>query len=147
MQIFLILVLLIVVLLFGLSSMSQVYLHVKQVQATIEVNLATQIASAGNLLTVALVIVAIVVVVVLLTQVYLHSAVQPKRHRMASTNTDWEDLPKSQTNAMLPALVTMLAYQLMQSQQEQHQHEAEQFWMTHEPANDSPTFSDTTWDL
>ena len=148
MQIFLILILLIVVLLFGLSSLSQSYASAKQAQASIEASRAAQIANVGNLIIIALVIVAVVIVVALLTWVYLRTTARTKRRWASSASSDWDYLPQQgQSNAMLPALVTMLVYQLMQSQQEQHRQEAELFWMMHEPANDLPAFSDTTWDL
>ena len=148
MNILLIIAFLIVVLLISLSSMSQSYASAKQAQAAIEASRAAQIASAGNLVIIVLVVVAVVIVVALLAWVYLRTTARPKRCWVTGADSDWVYLPNQhQTNAMLPALVTMLMYQLMKNQQEQHQHEVEQFWMMHEPANELPIFSDSTGDL
>jgi ABC-type Fe3+ transport system permease subunit len=148
MNILLIIVFLIVALLFGLSSNSQSYASAKQAQAAIEASRAAQIASAGNIVIVALLIGAVVIAVVLLTLVYLRMNAQPKRRQATSANLDWDYLPQQhQSNAVLPTVLTMLLYQLMQSQHEQHQQETEQFWMMHEPANDLSVFSENTWDM
>lgn len=145
------LVMLIVVLLFGLSSISQSYASAKQAQATIEASRAAQIASAGNLVTlvtVALVIVAVLVAVVVIVWLLLRARSHPKRQWVSGPNANWGQLPQPQANALLPALLSMMLYQMMQSQQ-QHQ-ETEQFWMMNEPAHemDVSTFSDnSTWDF
>jgi len=148
MNILLIIVFLIVALLFGLSSISQSYASAKQAQAAIEASRVAQIASAGNIFSVAMFIGAVVIVVVLLTLIYLRMNAQPKRRQTTSANPDWEYLlQQHNTNAALPTVLTMLLYQLMQSQHEQSQQETEQFWMMHEPANDLSVFSDNTWDM
>ena len=147
MIILLILALLFVVLLFGLSSISQSYASAKQAEAVIETARAAQLASAGNLVslvTAALVVIAILAATVLVTWLLLRARTAPNQHRVPGTS--WDELPhQPQTNAMLPALLTLLAYQLMQEQQHQ---QTEQFWMLSQPEQqDVPTLPDSSWDL
>jgi ABC-type Fe3+ transport system permease subunit len=152
MQILLILALVIVVLFFGLSSVSQSYATAKQAQAAIEASRAAQIASTGNLVslvTVALVIVAVLTAVVVIAWLVLRAKAQPKRHWIANRNGGWDQFQQPQTNALVEALMTRLLYEM--SQHQQHQ-DVEQFWMN-EPAmlndtfNDTPSFPDNTWDM
>jgi len=146
------LILLIVVLIFGLSSISQSYASAKQAQAVIEASRAAQIASAGNLVSlvsVALIIVAVLVAVVVIAWLFLRVKTQPRRRWVAGSNEDQEEFSAPQANALLPALLSMMVYQMMQSQ-EQHQQQTEQFWMMNEPTHemDVSTFSDnSTWDF
>jgi hypothetical protein len=149
MQILLIVILVLVMLLFGLASVSQSYASAKQAQAAIEASRAAQIASAGNLValvTVGLVIVAILAAVVFITWLLLRVKSQPKRRWVSRSNDDWPETPSPQANALLPTLLSMLTYQMMQNQQQLNQ-ETEQFWMMNEPANDIPAFPDNTWDM
>jgi lysylphosphatidylglycerol synthetase-like protein (DUF2156 family) len=147
------LILLIVALIFGLSSISQSYASAKQAQAVIEASRAAQIASAGNLVSlvsVALVIMAVLVAVVVIAWFVLQVKSQPKRRWMAGSNEDREEVSSPQFNAMLPVLFSMMMYQMIQSQQEQHQQQTEQLWMMNEAAHDMEvaTFSDnSTWDF
>lgn len=148
MQILLVIAILIVVLLFGLSSISQSYASAKQAQAAIEASRAAQIASTGNLVTlvtVALVILVALAAVVLVSWLYLRAKAQPKRNWVSGPNANWGQVPQPQANALLPALLSMMLYQMMQSQQE-----TEQFWLMNEPNReiDVSTFSDnSTWDF
>jgi hypothetical protein len=52
-----------------------------------------------------------------------------------------------QANALIPALMTQLLYEMTQRQQ----HESEQFWMSdsamNDTMNDVPSFPDNTWDM
>ena len=155
MQILLILALVIVVLFFGLSSVSQSYATAQQAQAAIEASRAAQIASTGNLVslvTVALVIVAGLAAVIVIAWLVLRAKTQPKRHWTANRNRGWDQfdlLSKSQpqANALIPALMTQLLYEMTQRQQ----HESEQFWMSDPAMNDTmnevPSFPDNTWDM
>ena len=143
------LVMLIVVLLFGLSSISQSYASAKQAQAAIEASRAAQIASAGNLVTVALVIVAVLAAVVVIAWLLLRTKSQPRRQWVSGPNANWGQVHQPPANVLLPALLSMMLYQMMQSQ-EQHQQETEQFWMMNEPTHDMDvsTLSDnSTWDF
>ncbi len=152
MQILLILALVIVVLFFGLSSVSQSYATAKQAQAAIEASRAAQIASTGNLVTivtVALVIIASLAAVIVITWLVLRAKSQPKRHWTANRNGGWDQFQQPRTNALVEALMTQLLYEMSQHQQQQ---DVEQFWMN-EPAmlndtfNDTPSFPDNTWDM
>ena len=152
MQILLILALVIVVLFFGLSSVSQSYATAKQAQAAIEASRSSQIASTGNLVslvTVALVIVAVLTAVVVIAWLVLRARAQPKRHWARTNNGGWDQFQQPRTNALVEALMTQLLYEM--SQHQQHQ-DVEQFWMN-EPAmlndtfNDTPSFPDNTWDM
>ena len=149
--------LLIVLVLFGLSSISQSQATAKQAQAVIEASRTAQIATTGNLVTivtVALVIIAVLAAVIVIAWLVLRAKTQPKRNWTRTNNGSWDQfdlLSKSQprTNALVEALMTQLLYEM--SQHQQHQ-EVEQFWMN-EPAmmndtlNDTPSFPDNTWDL
>jgi len=152
MQTLLVIALLIVILLLGLSSISQSYASAKQAQAAIEASRAAQIASTGNLVTlvtVALVIVAVLAAAVLVAWLLLRTKSQPKRQWVSGPNANWGQVPQPQANALLPALLSMMLYQMMQSQQ-QNQQETEQFWLMNEPTHemDVSTFSDnSTWDF
>lgn len=151
MQIWLIVILVLVVLLFGLSPISQSYATAKQAQAAIEASRTAQIATAGHLVSIvvaALVIVAVLTAFVLIFWLTIRVEVRRIRRRAPgpSGSGNWEQVPQPQADGLLPILVTMMLYQMMQSQ-EQQMHETEQFWMMNEPANDIPSFPDNTWDL
>ena len=140
-------ILLIIVLLFGLSSASQSYASAKQAEATIETARAAQIASAGNLVTlvtVALVVIAILASIVLITWLFLRAKTQPARRCVSGPNAGWDEFPQPQANALLPAVLTMLLYQMVQEQQHQ---QTEQFWMMNEPASEIPVLPENTWDM
>jgi ABC-type Fe3+ transport system permease subunit len=135
---------LILALIFGLSSMSQSYATARQAQVAIEASRVAQIASVGNLValvTVALVIVATLVTVVLVGWLFLRGRSQAKRQWTPGPNAQWGQVSQPQANALLPALLTVLLYQMMQNQQ-QHFQESEQFWMLNEPADDTPAISE-----
>ncbi len=145
MQIFFIIALVIVVLLFGLTSISQSYAASQQAQAAIEASRAAQIASAGNLVIIATLAVLLLVAVGVIALLLLRAKSQPKRQWTPGSNADWEPFPhfpQPNPNALLPTLLTMMMYQMMQ----QHQHEIEQFWMS-EPHQDVPAIPDNTWEL
>ena len=154
-QIFVILLLVTLVALFGLASISQSYATAKQAQAAIEASRAAQIASAGNLVaivTMAMLAVAFLAAVVVIAWLVLCAKAQPKRHWTRTGNRGWDQfdlLSKSQpqSNALIPALMTQLLYEMTQRQQ----HESEQFWMSDPAMNDTmnevPSFPDNTWDM
>ena len=144
------LLLLIIVLIFGLSSMSQSYATAQQAQAAIEASRAAQIASTGNLVTlvmVSLVVVAILVAVVVIAWLVLRAKAQSKRQWTRTGNGGWDQFQQPDANALIPALMTLLLYEMTQHQQ----HDAEQTWLN-EPTlnntlNDTPAFPDNTWDM
>ena len=144
--------LLIVLVLFGLSSISQSQATAKQAQAVIEASRTAQIATTGNLVTivtVALVIIAVLAAVIVIAWLVLRAKTQPKRNWTRTNNGSWDQFQQPRTNALVEALMTQLLYEMSQNQQHQ---EVEQFWMN-EPAmmndtlNDTPSFPDNTWDL
>jgi len=145
---FLILSVLILALIFGFASISQSYATARQAQATIEASRVAQIASVGNL--VALITVALIVAIVLAVSLFfgwlfLRGKSQPKRQWAPGPNANWGQVSQPQANALLPALLTVLLYQMMQNQQ-QHFQESEQFWMLNEPADDTPAISEIPWE-
>jgi uncharacterized alpha/beta hydrolase family protein len=145
---FLILIVLILALIFGFASISQSYATARQAQAVIEASRVAQIASVGNLVvltTMVLVIVAVLVVVLLLGWLFLRGKSQPNRQWTPGPNAHWGQVSQPQANALLPALLTVLLYQMMQNQQ-QHFQEPEQFWMMNEPADDIPAISEIPWE-
>jgi lysylphosphatidylglycerol synthetase-like protein (DUF2156 family) len=147
MQIFLLLIIALLVFFLGLASISQAYATTQQAQAAIEASRATQIASAGNLITlvtVTLVIIVMLAAVVMIAWLLLRAKFHPKNHWISGSNANWERIPQPQTTNLLPTLLTMLLYQMMQSQQ---QRESDQSWMMNEPANEITSFSDNIWDM
>ncbi len=121
MRILLILVLLIVALLFGLSSISQSYATAQQAQAAIEASRATQIASAGNLATI--LVTAVIVVVVLALGIfiaYLELKGIPHRRLMsASKAAPFQHFEQADGTQLLPALMTMLMVEMLRRQDTQ----------------------------
>jgi hypothetical protein len=145
----LIAVLLIIVLLFGLSSISQSYASAKQAQAAIEASRTAQIASTGNLvmiITMALVIFAALAAVVLVAWLRLRTQPGLKRKWVSTSNADWEHIQQPDPNAILPTLLTMMMYQMMQNQHHQ-QSEADLSWLMNDPVNDIPSLPDIPWDM
>jgi hypothetical protein len=150
MQILLIVTLTLALFIFALSSVSQSYASAQQAQAAIEASRAAQIASTGNLVTivtVALVAIALLAAVVLIASLVLRAKSQPKRQWNPSRNGGWDQFQQPDANALIPALMTLLLYEMTQHRQ----HDAEQTWLN-EPAlndtlNDTPAFPDNTWDM
>lgn len=154
-QIFVILLLVTLVALFGLASISQSYATAKQAQAAIEASRAAQIASTGNLVaivTMSMLAVAFLAAVVVIAWLVICAKSQTKRNWTRTSTKGWDQfdlLSKSQpqANALIPALMTQLLYEMTQRQQ----HESEQFWMSDPAMNDTmnevPSFPDNTWDM
>lgn len=151
MPLILVVLLFLIVFLFSLASVSQSYATSQQAQAAIEASRAAQIASTGNLVTivtVALLAIALLAVVVVSAWLVLRTKAQPKRQWCPNRNRGWDQFQQPDANALIPALMTILLYEMTQHQQ----HDAEQSWMN-EPAlnntlNDTPAFPDNTpWDF
>ena len=140
---FLLFCLFVMVLLFGFSSISQSYAASQQAQAAIEASRAAQIASAGNLVIIATLAVLLLAAMGVIAFLLLRAKSQPKRQWTPGSNAGWESFPQPNPNAMLPTLLTMMMYQMMQ---QQHQQDIEQFWMN-EPQQDVPAIPDNTWEL
>ncbi|MCG2786456.1 MAG: hypothetical protein L6461_15295 [Anaerolineae bacterium] len=107
------LLLFIVVLLFGLSSVSHSYSTAKQAQAAIEASRTAQIASTGNLIVI--VTLAIVLLVAIVVIAYLLHARQPAGQRRNSRPNTGQ-VPQADMNSLFPAMLTMLLLQAMQKQ-------------------------------
>lgn len=113
------LLLLLLALLFGLSSISQSYASAQQAQAAIEASRTAQIASTGNLVVVvmaALVIVAFLAAMVLVAWLLLRAKAQPKRQWNSGPNAHWGQVPQPDVSALLPTMLTMLLVQAIQKQ-------------------------------
>jgi hypothetical protein len=146
----LVLLLFVIVFLFGLTSVSQSYATAQQAQVAIEASRAAQIASTGNLVSIVttmLLIIAGLAAVVVIAWLILRAKSQPRRQWSPSRNGGWDQFQQPNPNALVPALMTLLLYEMTQHQQ----HDAEQTWLN-EPAmnntlNDLPAFPDNTWDM
>ena len=147
---FLVLLLFLIVVLFSLTTTSQSYATAQQAQAAIEASHASQIASTWNLVaivTMAMLAVAFLAAVVVIASLVLRAKAQPKRHWTRTSTGGWDGFHQPQANALIPALMTQLLYEMTQRQQ----HESEQFWMSDPAMNDTmnevPSFPDNTWDM
>ncbi|MCX6067200.1 MAG: hypothetical protein NT121_15840 [Chloroflexi bacterium] len=98
-------------------------------------------------LIIVLIVSAVLAEAVLVRWLRLHPKAPSKRRRGTGANANWEDFPQAESNALLPTLLNMFMSQMMQSQQDQHQHESEQLWMMQESVDNHPTVSDHTWDF
>jgi hypothetical protein len=67
--------------------------------------------------------------------------------RQSKVSADWENVHQPQPNALGPALLNLVLTQMMQSQQDHHQRDLDQFWTAQEPGNDFASFSDNSWDM
>jgi amino acid transporter len=145
MWIFVVVCALILILLFGLSSMSQSYAAAKQAQAVIETARVAQIASLGNLVIIIALVILLLAAIGVIAYLLLRTETQPRRQWAPGPNAHWEQLPQPSPNALLPTLLTMLMYQMMpQQQQQDHEH----YWLMQEPANqDIPALPDQPWDM
>jgi heme/copper-type cytochrome/quinol oxidase subunit 2 len=108
------LLLFIAVLFFGLSSMSQSYASAQQAQAAIEASRTAQIASAGNLVVIVTLAIVLLVAIAVIAYLLLHARRQPGQHRNSQPNTG--QMPQTDMNSLLPAMLTMLLLQAMQKQ-------------------------------
>ena len=147
---FLVLLLFLIVVLFSLTTTSQSYATAQQAQAAIEASHASQIASTGNLvamITIALLAIAFLAAVVVIAWLVLRAKSQTKRNWTRTSTGGWDGFHQPQANALIPALMTQLLYEMTQRQQ----HESEQFWMSDPAMNDTmnevPSFPDNTWDM
>jgi len=91
----------------------------------------------------ALVVLAALAAVVAIAWLLMRAKIHPQRRWVSGPNANWGQSPQPKADAALPALLTMMLYQMMQNQQQ----ETEQLWMMSEPANDIPALPDSTWDF
>jgi heme/copper-type cytochrome/quinol oxidase subunit 2 len=121
MHVIALLIVLIIALLFGLSTISQSYATAQQAQAAIEASKATQIANAGNLvvlvaLLVSIVLVAVTAFVIIVLLLRKHQ----RALRQLGTNRDMQHSAQLQpdANSMLSAALALLTYRILQEQAE-----------------------------
>ena len=121
MQILLILVLLIVALLFGLSSISQSYATAKQAQAAIEASHVAQTASLGNLTII--LVTAVIVLAVLLLGIFIayleFKSIPSRRSKSAVKAASFPHFEQEDGTQLLPALMTMLMVEMLRRQETQ----------------------------
>lgn len=113
MQILLVIAILILALLFGLSSMSQAYAAAQQAQAVIETARAAQIASAGNLLIIATLLVLLLTALAVIGYLLMRVRQLPPRtgQWLPGPNARWGRIQQPDTHSMLPTLLAMMMYQ------------------------------------
>ena len=148
---YLILLLVIVLtIIFGLASISQSYASAQQAQAAIEASRVAQIASTGNLVaivTVALITVAFLIAVVLIAWLLMRTQVrvksQTKSQWMPGPNANWGQLQQQQVSELYPTLLTMMLYQMLQSQKQQ----TVEPLMMDEPVDDLLAVHDDFWKM
>jgi hypothetical protein len=146
MQILLLLIIALLAVFWGLASISQSYATAQQAQAAIEASRAAQIASTGNLVTlvtIALVIIAMLVAVVVIAWLLLRAKVNPKKQWTPGPNANWGQISQPQANDLLPTLLTMLLYQMMQDKK---QVEVAPMTMS-EPEDEFITAQDDFWTM
>lgn len=146
------LMMLIVVLLFGLSSVSHSYATAQQAQAAIEASKTAQIASVGNLVVIAVVALVIVVLLaaVIFTAWLLHAKPQSTRRLDSGQNVYWEQTRQPDVNGLLHTVLTLLTYQITLEQVERETGQLFQLGQDHIEADaylEAQSFVDTTWDV
>jgi hypothetical protein len=92
-----------------------------------------------------LLVIATVAVITLLIWILQHIKIQSKRQWVSSAHSSDDRLP--QPNTLGSTLLNLVLTQMMQSQQDHHQRDLEQFWTAQDPSNDFASFSDNTWDM
>jgi ABC-type Fe3+ transport system permease subunit len=146
------LVMLIVILLFGLSSVSQSFATAKQAQAAIEASKTAQIASVGNLVVIAVVALVIVVLLaaVIFTAWLLHTKPLSGGKRASGQNVYWEQNRQPDVNGLLQTVLTLLTYQITLEHVERETGQLFQLGQDHIEADaylEAQSFLDTTWDV
>ncbi|PKN91202.1 MAG: hypothetical protein CVU44_20810 [Chloroflexi bacterium HGW-Chloroflexi-6] len=114
MTVFFILILFIIALLFGFSSMSQSYATAQQAQAAIEASRTAQIASTGNLVVIVTLAIVLLVAIAIIAYLLLHAR-QPAGQR-GNSRPNTSQVPQADLSSLLPAMLTMLLLQAMQKQ-------------------------------
>jgi len=105
--------LVITLILFGFSSISQSYATAQQAQAAIEASRAAQIASTGNLIVIVTLAILLLVAIAVIAYL-LHARRQPGYRRNSGPNTG--QVSQADMSSLPPAALTMLLVQTMQKQ-------------------------------
>jgi len=116
MIIFLVISLLVLALVFGVSSISQSFATAKQAQATIENARVAEIASISNLVFVLLLVLLVITIIGITLYFLLHSKTNPQQHSHQPTQAQVPPI----SNANLDHLLTLLLVQLLHNQIEQN---------------------------
>ncbi len=135
-------ILVVVVLLFALSSISQSYATAKQAEAAIEASRTAQIAGIGNLVTI--LVVAVVVVAVLMLGIFIvYFEIKGIPYRKTKSLSDSSRHFGQDNNGLLPAILTMMMYEMLQRQ------EAQQHSMLGTSHPETPVVTDLNdfWDM
>jgi ABC-type Fe3+ transport system permease subunit len=152
MTVIFVLILLVLALLFGLSSISQSYATAQQAQAAIEASKTAQIASVGNLIVIAVAALVIVVLLaaVIFTAWLLHAKPQSSRRSDSGQNVYWEQNRQSDVNGLLQTVLTLLTYQITLEQVERETEQLFQLGQDHIESDaylEAQSFLDITWDV
>lgn len=113
MKFLLALALVITVILFDFSSISQSYATAQQAQAAIEASRTAQIASTGNLIVIVTLAIVLLVALAVIAYLLLHAR-QPGCRRNSGPKTG--QVSQADMSSLLPAVLTMLLVQAMQKQ-------------------------------
>jgi ABC-type Fe3+ transport system permease subunit len=152
MTVIFVLILLVLALLFGLSSISQSYATAQQAQAAIEASKTAQIASVGNL--VVIIMAALVIVVILAAVIFtawlLHTKPLSTKRRDSDQNVHWEQTQQPDVNGLLQTVLTLLTYQITLEHVERETGQLFELGQDHIEADaylEAQSFLDTTWDV
>jgi hypothetical protein len=152
MKFLLVTALVIMVILFGLSSISQSYATAQQAQAAIEASKTAQIASAGNL--VVIVAASLVIVVILAAAIFtawlLHSKPLWSKRQISDQAVHLQQSQQPDVNGLLQTVLTLLTYQITLEHVERDTEQLFQLGQDHLEADaylEAQSFLDTTWDV
>jgi heme/copper-type cytochrome/quinol oxidase subunit 2 len=151
MTVIFVLIMFLLALLFGLSTISQSYATAQQAQAAIEASKATQIANAGNLVVlVALLMSTVLAAVAAFVIIFLFIRRNQRALRQLGMNRDMQHWAQIQpdANSMLSSALALLTYRMLQEQAERdaaqlHQLNLDSIEMSE--AEDSFYPSDNSW--
>jgi flagellar basal body-associated protein FliL len=110
---FLVISLLVLALVFGVSSISQSYTTAKQAQATIETTRAAEIANISNLVVILLLVLLVIAIIGIALYFILHIKTSSQQRSTQSQVTH-------SGNANWDQLLTLLLVQILQNQMEQN---------------------------
>jgi ABC-type Fe3+ transport system permease subunit len=152
MTVIFVLILLVLALLFGLSSISQSYATAQQAQAAIVASKTAQIASVGNLVIVvaAALVIVVLLAAVIITAWLLYAKPQSTRRPDSGQNVYWEQARQSDVNGLLQTVLTLLTYQITLEHGERETGQLFELGQDHIEADaylEAQSFLDTTWDV
>ncbi len=107
------LTLVIIVLVFGLSSISQSYATARQAQAAIEASQAAKIAGTGNLI----LIVTLVILLAVALAVIAYLLLRDRQANATRSSMRFGQVPQTDMDSLLSAMATLLMVQAMRNPQ------------------------------